>query len=200
MARTFRELVPGETFSGGGRCPAHLTDTDRSMRLFSGKITPLSEELVKALAEGGELECEDRKEVVRDIESVFSQYLATDRDVSEKTKSTLESRGLPQSEYGRIRKLIAEQKGIKVGEDMLDYLLDQCIEMLLHSNNVDEVFGGDHDLRRRMRPILKKYLAADEELDVEVRSKLKHVQEGTRTWEIEYKRIAGDIQRRKGLS
>ncbi len=170
------------------------------MRLFSGKITPLSEELVKALAEGGELECEDRKEVVRDIESVFSQYLATDRDVSEKTKSTLESRGLPQSEYGRIRKLIAEQKGIKVGEDMLDYLLDQCIEMLLHSNNVDEVFGGDHDLRRRMRPILKKYLAADEELDVEVRSKLKHVQEGTRTWEIEYKRIAGDIQRRKGLS
>lgn len=170
------------------------------MRLFSGKITPLSEELVKALAEGGELECEDRKEVVRDIESVFSSYLMTDREVTEKTKSTLESRGLPQSEYGRIRKIIAEQKGIKVGEDMLDHLLDQCIEMLLHSNNVDEVFGGDHDLRRRMRPILKKYLAADEELDAEVRGKLKHVQEGTRTWEVEYKRIAGDIQRRKGLT
>jgi uncharacterized protein len=170
------------------------------MRLFSGKITPLSEEIVKAVAEGGDVECEDRKEVVRDIESVFASYLATDRDVMEKTKSTLESRGLPQADFSRIRKLIAEQKGIKVGEDMLDYLLDQCIEMLLHSSNVEEVFCGDHDLRRKMRPILKKYLAADEELDVEVRSKLKHVQEGTRTWEVEYKRIAGDIQRRKGLT
>jgi hypothetical protein len=29
---------------------------------------------------------------------------------------------------------------------------------------------------------------------------MKHVQEGTRTWEIEYKRIAGDVQRRKGLT
>lgn len=170
------------------------------MRLFSGKITPLSEEIVKAVADGGDVECEDRKEVVRDIESVFSNYLAIDREVMEKTKSTLESRGLPQAEFGRIRKIIAEQKGIKVGDDMLDHLLDQCIEMLLHSNNVEEVFVGDHDLRRKMRPILKKYLAADEELDVEVRSKLKHVQEGTRTWEVEYKRIASDIQRRKGLT
>ncbi len=170
------------------------------MRFFSGKITLLSEEIVKAVAEGGDVECEDRKEVVRDIESVFASYLATDREVMEKAKSMLEARSLPQSEFGRIRKVIAEQKGIKVGEDMLDHLLDQCIEMLLHSNNVEEVFCGDHDLRRKMRPILKKYLAADEELDVEIRSKLKHVQEGTRTWEVEYQRIAGDVQRRKGLT
>jgi len=170
------------------------------MRLFSGKITPLSEEIVKTLADAGDVECDDRKEVVRDIESVFSSYLAIDRDVMEKAKSTLESRGLPQSEFGRIRKIVAEQKGIKVGDDMLDYLLDQCIEMFLHSNNVGEVFVADHDLRRKMRPILKKYLAADEELDTEVRSKLKHVQEGTRTWEVEYKRIASEIQRRKGLT
>jgi hypothetical protein len=82
---------------------------------------------------------------------------------------------------------------------MLDYLLDQCIEMLMHSNNVDEVFGQDHDLRRSMRPVLKKHLAVDEELELEVRSKLKHVQEGTRTWEVEYKKIMSEIQRRKGL-
>jgi hypothetical protein len=170
------------------------------MRLFSGKITPLSEEIVKAVAEGGDVEMEDRKEVVRDIESVFASYLATDREVMEKAKSSMEARSLPQSEFGRIRKLIAEQKGIKIGDDMLDHLLDQCIEMLLHSSHVEEVFCGDHDLRRKMRPILKKYLAADEEVDVEVRSKMKHVQEGTRTWEIEYKRIAGDVQRRKGLT
>ncbi|HVK66085.1 MAG TPA: DUF507 family protein [Polyangium sp.] len=169
------------------------------MRLFSGKIAPLSEEIVKTLADNGEIECEDRKEVVRDLESVFSQYLATEKEVMDKSKATLESRGLPPSELGRIRKIIAEQKGIKIGEDILDYLLDQCIEMLMHSGNVDEVYGQDHDLRRRMRPVLKKYLAADDELDAEVRNKLKNLQEGTRTWEVEYQKIKNEIQRRKGL-
>jgi hypothetical protein len=169
------------------------------MRLFSGKITPLSEEIVRALADNREIECEERKEVVRDLESVFSSYLQTEREAMEKAKSLLESRGMPPSELGRVRKLVADQKGIKIGDEMFDYLLDQCIEMLMHSNNVDEVFGEDHDLRRRMRPILRKYLEVDEALDTEVRNQLKHVKEGTRTWEVEYRRIMSDIQRRKGL-
>ena len=50
-----------------------------------------------------------------------------------------------------------------------------------------------------MRPVLKKHLDVEEQLDAEVRGQLKHVQEGSRTWEIEYKRLMGDIQRRKGL-
>jgi len=32
-----------------------------------------------------------------------------------------------------------------------------------------------------------------------VRGKLKHMEEGTRTWEVEYARIMEDIRRRKGL-
>ncbi len=97
-----------------------------------------------------------------------------------------------------MRKLTAEQKGIKIGDELLDYLLDQLIEMLMHSGNVDEVYSEDHELRRRMRPILKKYLEIDEAIETEVRGKLKHVQEGSRTWEVEYQRVLGDIQRREG--
>jgi hypothetical protein len=170
------------------------------MRLFSGKITPLSEELVKALVDNKDIECESKKEVVTDLESVFSNYLRLEREASDKAKDLLQQRGLPQTELPRLRKLAAEQKGIKLGDDLLDYLLDQLIEMLMHSGNVDEVYGEDHDLRRRMRPVLKKYLELDDALDVEVRGKLKHVQEGTRTWEVEYQRLMGDIQRRKGLT
>ena len=71
--------------------------------------------------------------------------------------------------------------------------------MLMHSNHVEEVFAEDHEIRRRIRPILKKHLDVDTEIEAEVRGQLKHVQEGTRTWEIEYKRLMGDSQRRKGL-
>ncbi len=169
------------------------------MRLFSGKIAPLSEELVEALVAGGDIECESKKEVVLDVQSVFTSYLQQEREVTEKAKSTMEARGLPQSEFARVKKLAAEQKGIKVGDDLLDFLLDQLIEMLLHSGNVDEVFAQDHDLRRRMRPVLKKHLEVEEALESEVRGQLKHLQEGSRTWEIEYQRVMSDVQRRKGL-
>jgi uncharacterized protein len=169
------------------------------MRLFSGKVTPLSEELVKTLADSKDIECESRKEVVTDLESVFTSYLRGEREASDRAKDLLQQRGLAPSELPRMRKLAAEQKGIKVGDEMLDYLLDQLIEMLMHSGNVDEVFGEDHDLRRRMRPVLKKYLEMDEALDGEVRGKLKHMQEGSRTWEVEYQRLTSEIQRRKGL-
>jgi hypothetical protein len=170
------------------------------MRLFSGKITPLSEELVKALADNKDIETESRKEVASDLESVFSNYLRLEREANDRAKDLLQQRNLPPTELPRLRKLCAEQKGIKIGDDLLDYLLDQCIEMLMHSGNVDEVYGEDHDLRRRMRPILRKYLEISEALEEEVRGKLKHVQEGSRTWEVEYQRLMGEIQRRKGLA
>lgn len=169
------------------------------MRLFSGKITPLSEEIVRALVENHDIECESRKEVASDLEAVFSSYLLAEREATERAKELLQARGLPQSEFNRIRRLTADQRGIKVGDEMLDYLLDQLLEMLMHSGNVDEVYSEDHELRRRMRPVLRKHLDVDEALDTEVRSKLRHVQEGTRTWEVEYQRVMGDIQRRKGL-
>ena len=169
------------------------------MRLYTGKLSPLADELAKALAENEEIECESRKEVAKDLESVFHNYLELDREANEKAKDLMQQRGLPQSEFSRLKRLAAEQKGIKVGDEMMDYLLDQLIEMLLHSGNVGEVFAEDHALRRRMRPILKKYLEIDDAIQEEVRSKLKHVQEGSRTWEVEYQRLMGEIQRRKGL-
>ncbi|WP_437627485.1 DUF507 family protein [Sorangium sp. So ce1151] len=169
------------------------------MRLFSGKITPLTEEIVRALVDNRDIECTSKKEVALDVESVFTSYLNADREATERAKEILQARGLPQGEFNRVKRLAAEQKGIKTGEETMDYLLDQLLEMLMHSNNVEEVFVEDHDLRRRIRPVLRKYLDMDEALDTEVRGKLRHVQEGSRTWEIEYQRVMGEIQRRKGL-
>ena len=78
-------------------------------------------------------------------------------------------------------------------------MLDQILEILMHSANVDEIFSEDIVLRRKMAPVLKRHMAIDEEVEREVRGKLKHVEEGTRTWEVEYTRMMEDIKRRKGL-
>jgi hypothetical protein len=98
-----------------------------------------------------------------------------------------------------VRSLVADEKGIKVGDEALDYLLDQVVEMLMHSNNVDEVFVEDIVLRRTMAPVFKKHMAVDSTLDADVRAQLKHVREGTRDWEIEYAKVLEQVKRRKGL-
>ena len=71
--------------------------------------------------------------------------------------------------------------------------------MLMHSNNVEEVFVEDVELRRKMAPAFKKHMAADSSLDAEVRAQIKHVREGTRDWEIEYARVLEQVKRKKGL-
>jgi len=169
------------------------------MRLFSGKIPSIATEAVRALLASKDIETESPKEVEADIASVLNQYLADERDVNERAKDVLERTGKPQSEYQRVRALVADEKGIKVGDETLDYLLDQVVEMLMHSNNVEEVFVEDVELRRKMAPAFKKHMAADASLDAEVRAQIKHVREGTRDWEIEYARVLEQVKRKKGL-
>ncbi|MCU0658440.1 MAG: DUF507 family protein [Polyangiaceae bacterium] len=169
------------------------------MRLYSGKVGVIASDSVKALLAGGRIETDTPKEVEQDVAAVLSNYVRTEQEVNDQAREWQQRRSLPPTELPRLRKVAAEQKGIKLGEDTLDFLLDQVVEMLLHSANVEEVFGEDHELRRVMAPIFKKHMAADEELEREVRGQLKHVKEGTSAWEIEYQRMREDIRRRKGL-
>ncbi len=169
------------------------------MRLYSGKVPTIATEVVRTLLASKDIEGEDPKEMELDVASVLNQYLATEREVNDRAKDILERTGKPQSEYQRVRALAADEKGIKVGDDTLDYLLDQVVEMLMHSNNVDEVYVEDVVLRRKMAPIFKKHMAVDAGLDAEVRAQLRHVKEGTRDWEVEYARVLENVRRRKGL-
>ena len=169
------------------------------MRLYSGKVAPIAGEIVKTLLDASQIESEHPREVQADVESVLNQYLRTDKEAADKAKDSMQARGIPNSEFTRMKKLAAEQMGIKIGDESIDYLLDQILEILMHSANVDEIFGEDVELRRKMAPILKRHMAVDEELEREVRGKLRHMEEGTRTWEVEYTRMMEEIRRRKGL-
>jgi len=169
------------------------------MRLYSAKIPKLAQEMVTALTEKGDIETGSPKEVQLDVEAVLSQYAKDEQDVSDRAKDLLAQRGLPQSEFSRIKKLAADERKIKIGDDAIDYILDQLVEMLMHSTNVDEIFSEDHVLRRKMRDPLRKLAGQDDELQAEVRAQLKHVKEGSTLWEVEYRRVMEDIKRRKGL-
>jgi hypothetical protein len=169
------------------------------MRLHSPKVPAIAGEMLKALLDAKDIETQSPAEVKADVVAVLEQYIKDEQAATERAKDLVASRGLPQTEYPRIRKLVAEESGIKIGDDAIDYLLDQLVEMLMHSSNVDEVFAEDYELRRKMRDPLRKQIVEEQAFEQEVRGRLKHVQEGTGLWEIEYRRMMDDIRRRKGL-
>jgi uncharacterized protein len=169
------------------------------MRIHSAKVPQIAAEMVKALTADDSIEAESPNEVVLDIQAVLNQYIKDEQEVTDKAKDMLTARNLPPAELGRLKRLVADQKKLKLGDDAIDYLLDQLVEMLMHSTNVDEVFAEDFELRRRMRDPLRKQLAEEEELQKEVRAQLKHVEEGSALWEVEYRRMMDDIKRRKGI-
>jgi uncharacterized protein len=168
------------------------------MRLHSAKVPSIAAEMVNLLTRAGDIETDSPKEVQSDVVAVLEQYIRDEAAVSDRAKDMLSARNLPQSEYAKLRRLVADERKIKLGEDAIDYLLDQLVEMLMHSANVEEVFAEDVELRRKMRGPLRAQFAEEEQLQAEVRGRLKHVQEGTSLWEVEYQRMMDDIRRRKG--
>lgn len=169
------------------------------MRLVRSQLPTLSRQIVRTLVEGGDIEVDNQREVEKDIESVLNTYVTQTDDVVSRARDLVQQRGLPQGEFGRIKQLAAEQAGIKIGDDGLDYLLAQVLEMLMHSGSVEEVFSEDHVLKRKIRKFLREDEGASHSLEAEIRSKLKHVQEGSRVWEIEYARMKEEIKRRRGM-
>jgi hypothetical protein len=172
------------------------------MRLYSAKLPSIAQEVVRTLLTSKDIDLEDagaQKEVVADVESVLRSYLETERVVDEKTRDLLQRTGRGTNEFGKVREQLAEHHGIKVGDETLDYLLDQVVAMLMHSSHVEEVYAEDVVLRRHMAPIFKKYMQADSDVDTEVRAQIKHVKEGTSQWDIEYQRALEVVKRRRGL-
>jgi uncharacterized protein len=172
------------------------------MKLYGAKIPAIAQEVVRALLASNDIELGEpaaAREVIADIEAVLKSYLETERVVDDKTRDLLQKTNRSAGEFGRVREQIAEHHGIKVGDETLDHLLDQVVQMLMHSHNVEEVFAEDVVLRRHMAPVFKKHMGADAELESEVRAQLRHLKEGTSQWDIEHARVLEQVRRKRGL-
>ena len=171
------------------------------MRLYRGKIPIIAEEMTQALATAGDIEVLPSlmAEVQLDIEAVLKEFQRIDRDTLERAKDMVAGRGLDFSHTHRIRKTLAEKTGIGFGDQAYDWIINQLIEALLHSRNVEEVFAEDHELRRKLRDTLRKHTEVDRDLDREVRNRIRNFDEGTQNWEVEYERVMGDLRKTKKL-
>lgn len=171
------------------------------MRLYPKVIPVISRECVQALMKEGFIEVEPMRvaDAEMDLSAIMREYLANEERVNQATREALERRGYDYSKFNQVKREMADVRGFKMGDEGIEYVINQMIEFLLISRNVEEVFAGDNELRSKIFGVMKKHLDVDEEIDREARARLKHLQEGTSAFEVEYNKTLEQIRRARGL-
>jgi uncharacterized protein len=169
------------------------------MRLYAAKVPMIAGELVRALVDAGDIEVSSAPEVELDVGAVLKEYMRVDRELTDKAKDVMEQRKLAYGQFGKIKRALADEKEFGLGEDALSWICTQLLETFMHSANVEEVYADDATLRRRIKDVLKKHMTVDEELDAEVRQRIKNLAEGTSAWDVEYNRVMEQIKQKHGL-
>jgi len=149
----------------------------------------------------GDIEVEPMRvaDAEMDMSAIMREYLANEERVNQATREALERRGYDFSKFNQVKREMADVRGFKMGDEGIEYVINQMIEFLLISRNVEEVFAADNVIRQKVFAVMKKHLDVDDEIDREARARLKHLQEGTSAFDIEYNKTVEQIRRARGL-
>lgn len=171
------------------------------MKIYRKVIPKIAKDVVRSLLANRAIEVEDgrRDEAELDLAGVLVEYLNDIDKISNDAHDALARHSLPLETLGRVKRSLAQSRQVATGDGALDFVIDRIIDALFSSKNIEEVFAEDLDLRRMVQESIGKYLGVDEELDREVRGRLKNLREGTNEWEVEYSRLIDQMRHSKAL-
>jgi hypothetical protein len=171
------------------------------MRLYPKLIPTIAREIIERLTREGDVEVEALRvgDAEMDMTSIMKEYLASEERVNQATREALDRRGYDHSRFAQVKREMADVRGFKMGDEGIDYVIGQMIEFLLVSRNVEEVYADDNTLRKKIFAVMKTHLDVDDEIEREARGRLKHLQEGTAAWDVEYPKTLDQIRRNRGL-
>ena len=171
------------------------------MKIYARLIPTVSKEILDVLRKDEDIEVDDGKlqEAELDIGAVMRQYIEEERNLNNDVKDYIFKRKLDYKDFKRAKEMISREKKFPLGDDGIDFVLNQIIEALMMSKNIDEVFSEDNVLRRKMLLTMKKHFELDAQFDLDVRARMKNLQEGTPQWDIEYEKQLAELKRIKGF-
>jgi hypothetical protein len=171
------------------------------MRLYPKLVPIIAREIIQKLTQENDIEVEPIRvsDAELDLAAIMREYLLSEDRVNQAAREALERRGYDASKFSQVKREMADVRGFKLGEDGIEFVINQMLEFLLVSRNVEEVFSDDHQMRPKILQIMKRHLDIEEEIDREARGRLKHLQEGTSAFEIEYQKQLDQIRRARGL-
>src|SRR4051812_35896583 len=171
------------------------------MRLYPKVIPIISREGIQRLMQDGDIEVEPMRvaDAEMDMSAIMREYLANEERVNQATREALERRGDDHSKFNQVKPEMADVPGFKMGDEGIEYVINQMIEFLLISRNVGEGFSADSVVRGKIFQSMKKHLDVDDEIDKEARGRLRPLQAGTTAFEVEYGKMIEQIRRARGL-
>ncbi len=166
------------------------------MKIYRRVIPKISKDVVRSLLAKRAIEIEDghRDEAELDVAAVLVEYLNSVDQLSADAEEALQRHDLGAHMLGQVKRTLAEKRNIKLGDDAKEFIIESVIEGLFDSKHIVEVFEDDNELRLSVHAAMDKYFGVDEELDREVRNRLKNLREGTAEWEAEYGRLIGQMR------
>lgn len=166
------------------------------MKIYRRVIPKISKDIVRSLLAKRAIEIEDghRDEAELDVASVLVDYLNSVDRLNTDAEDALQRHDLGPHMLGQVKKTLADKRDVPVGDEAKDYIVNAIISSLFESKHIIEVFEDDNELRLSVSAAMDKYLGVDEELDREVRNRLKNLREGTAEWEAEYGRLIGKMR------
>lgn len=171
------------------------------MRIYRKVIPKIAKDVVRSLLASRAIEVEDghRDEAELDVAGTLVDYMNDLDRLNTDAHETLQRHNLPAEMLGRVKKTIAESRKIVTGEEARDHVVARMIDGLFDSKHIQEVFAEDNELRKVIDEAMNKYIGVDEELDREVRGRLKNLREGTSEWEVEYGRLIDQMRHAKSV-
>ena len=171
------------------------------MRLYPKLVPIIAREVIQRLSAEHDIEVEAIRasDAEMDLSAIMREYLANEERVNQATREALERRGYDFSKFTQVKREMADVRGFQLGEEGIEFVINQMLEFLLVSRNVEEVFSDDQAMRPKILQVMKKHLDVEDDIDREARSRLKHLEEGTGAFEIEYQKVVDQIRRARGL-
>ncbi|MCS7307851.1 MAG: DUF507 family protein [Aquificaceae bacterium] len=182
------------------------------MRLPEKLVERIADRIIKELYEIEKvIEPEDLYSFKKKIISIFKEVEEQERLLDEKTKEILKEKLELLEEtsmdyrtaYKTVRSKLAEEMNIHTSRrERMNQVAHKIKDMIMSDSTV-EIYEEPGMIRNRIRNILMDAVKEEEEIDKEVRERIrsysKRIVEGTPEWNHLYKRIYDDALKRRGL-
>jgi hypothetical protein len=171
------------------------------MKLYRAKIRVIAKAVIDRLVADGDVEIrpEKREDAEKDLAAIMDEYLRRDNEMRDRIRDEMAALNIPYSEFGRTRKRLADEMGHPLGDDIERFLCRQFIENMMISPSIDEVYGEDRAIYKKVMEVLKSHDVNEDEIRAEAVSRMKNVQEGTVEYEVQLQEQMKQAKKRRGL-
>ncbi|HIC97591.1 MAG TPA: DUF507 family protein [Aquificaceae bacterium] len=182
------------------------------MKLPERLVERIAGKIVEELSAEGLLEVEDPELFKKKIISVFKKAEEEERLLDERTKEILRERIniLEEADldyrtaFRAVKAKLAEEMKININRrERMNQVAGMIKDLIMEDDGV-EIFEDPPVIRRRIANILRRALKEEEEIERNVRERIKkqskNVLEGTPEWNLLYRKIYEDELRQRGLA